>query len=158
MIIEFIRNLSEKSAADTEISSDLERDGSYTYHEHCEKCSSVSKRNGIYASLWNIFVAISFWLLVALVLGIWLRQHAASSRALVPHNIASRLRTTLFMPDERFNPGNQTEASDEAWAEMHLRLVMIEKSDYYGLSPSIGGKVEGSRVYAVAAFHQLHCL
>ncbi len=80
------------------------------------------------------------------------------------------------MPDERFNPGNQTEASDEAWAEMHLSkdqidyyeyekmlelcigLVMIEKSDYYGLSPSIDGKVEGSRVYAVAAFHQLHCL
>lgn len=62
------------------------------------------------------------------------------------------------MPDERFNAGNQTAESDEAWAEMHSRFVMIEDADYYGLPPSIDGKAEGSRVYAVAAFHQLHCL
>lgn len=37
-------------------------------------------------------------------------------------------------------------------------FVMIEEPGRYGLPPSLGGKLEGSQVYAVAVFHQLHCL
>lgn len=81
------------------------------------------------------------------------------------------------MPDERFNPWNQTKESDEAWAEMHsskilsslrilykvsqtcsLGFVMIEAPKSHGLPPSLNGQTEGSQVYAVAVFHQLHCL
>lgn len=35
---------------------------------------------------------------------------------------------------------------------------MIEDPNWHGLPLSVKGKTEGSQVYAVAAFHQLHCL
>ena len=35
---------------------------------------------------------------------------------------------------------------------------MIEDARRYGLPASIDGKLEGSQLYAVAAFHQLHCM
>ncbi|PQE14126.1 2OG-Fe(II) oxygenase protein [Rutstroemia sp. NJR-2017a BVV2] len=62
------------------------------------------------------------------------------------------------MPDEAFNPVNHTKESDDVWLTMHSRFVMIDNPTEYGLPPSAAGQKPGSNVYAVSAFHQLHCL
>lgn len=117
-----------------------ERRDSQVSHEYCEKCRLGARTSNMYVRCWHVFVAVSFWLLVVATLGVWVRQHTASLQTVVPQSefefeawnllltdelissstaVTSRLKTTLFMPDERFNPGNQTNDSDDAWAEMH---------------------------------------
>ncbi|KAH8817349.1 hypothetical protein F5884DRAFT_874354 [Xylogone sp. PMI_703] len=67
--------------------------------------------------------------------------------------------STLFMPDDLFNPTNRTVESDLAWANIqHGRYLLVENPQTIGLPASHIQAETGKQIYALAAFHQLHCL